>query len=63
MVGDPAGANAELERLLADRLRLLGPDHPHVRSTRAGLARWRRRAGAQPAEPGQAWSVVLTAGR
>ncbi len=39
--GDPAGA---LEQLLTDRLRVLGPDHPHTLTTRHNLARWRGQA-------------------
>jgi len=31
--------------LLTDRLRVLGPDHPHTLTTRAHLASWRGLAG------------------
>jgi hypothetical protein len=32
-------------KLLADQLRVLGPDHPSTLTTRGNLARWRERAG------------------
>ncbi|MGH3985454.1 MAG: tetratricopeptide repeat protein [Pseudonocardiaceae bacterium] len=41
--GDPAGAAAALEQLLADVLRVLGPDHPDTLATRHNLAYWRER--------------------
>lgn len=34
-----------MEELLTDRLRVLGPDHPHTLTTRHMLASWRGRAG------------------
>ncbi|WP_416903892.1 tetratricopeptide repeat protein [Micromonospora echinospora] len=34
-----------LQRVLADRLRVLGPDHRHTLSTSSNLAYWRGRAG------------------
>jgi hypothetical protein len=37
--GDAAGATAAFEQLLADRLRVLGPDHPDTLATRSYLAR------------------------
>jgi hypothetical protein len=43
--GDQAGAAAALQDLLTDRLRVLGPDHPHTLTTRNNLATWRRAAG------------------
>ncbi len=36
--GDVAGAAAALEELLADRLRVLGPDHPDTLIIRSSLA-------------------------
>ncbi|MGW2112625.1 tetratricopeptide repeat protein, partial [Streptomyces sp. NPDC001948] len=39
-----AGAAAAFEELLADRLRVLGPDHPDTLTTRSNLAYWRWRA-------------------
>ena len=39
------GAIAALEALLADRLRVLGPDHPRTLGTRGDLARYRGEAG------------------
>ena len=42
--GDPAGAAAVLEELLADQLRVLGPDHPDTLLTRRNLAFWRGKA-------------------
>jgi hypothetical protein len=44
-LGDPAGAVAALEELLADRMRVLGPDHPWTMGTRHELARWRGELG------------------
>jgi hypothetical protein len=41
--GDPAGAVAALEELLADSVRVKGTDHPDVQITSANLAHWRRR--------------------
>ncbi|MGW2108321.1 tetratricopeptide repeat protein, partial [Streptomyces sp. NPDC001948] len=43
--GDAAGAVAAFEELLADRLRMLGPDHPYTLATRSNLAYWRGEAG------------------
>ncbi|MFI9384141.1 tetratricopeptide repeat protein, partial [Kutzneria sp. NPDC052558] len=43
--GDVAGAIAELERLLEDRQRVLGADHPDTLVTRGNLASWRAEAG------------------
>lgn len=34
---DAAGAATVLEELLADRLRVLGPDHPRTQATRSSL--------------------------
>jgi hypothetical protein len=39
------GAAAALELLLADQLRVLGPDHPDTLTTRNNLANWRGEAG------------------
>ncbi|WP_368086585.1 tetratricopeptide repeat protein [Leifsonia sp. CL154] len=39
------GAITQFEHLLADRLRVLGPDHPDTLSTRSNLAYWRARVG------------------
>ncbi|MEN3541424.1 tetratricopeptide repeat protein [Microbispora sp. ZYX-F-249] len=41
MAGDAAAAVAAFEQLLADRQRVLGPDHPDTLFTRGMLARWR----------------------
>ena len=43
--GDPAAAVAVLEDLLADQLRVLGPDHPDTLATRNYVALWRAEAG------------------
>jgi hypothetical protein len=43
--GDAAGAAAACEQLLADFLRVLGPDHPDTLATRHNLAHWRGQAG------------------
>jgi hypothetical protein len=39
--GDHAGAAEETARLLADRVRVLGSDHPDTLATRHNLALWR----------------------
>ena len=36
---------ARLAKVIADRLRVLGPDHPNTLTTRFQLARWRGEAG------------------
>jgi hypothetical protein len=43
--GDAAGAAAAFRELLADYLRVHGPDHPGTLATRHSLARWRGAAG------------------
>lgn len=43
--GDPTGAANELQQLLHDRMRILGPDHPDTLTTRRALAYWQREAG------------------
>ncbi|MFF3787694.1 tetratricopeptide repeat protein, partial [Streptomyces sp. NPDC001933] len=43
--GDAAGAATRFEELLADRVRVLGPDHPDTLTTRHNLAYWRGQAG------------------
>ncbi|MBO4164420.1 tetratricopeptide repeat protein [Micromonospora antibiotica] len=43
--GDPAGAAAAYEELLADAVRILGPDHRNTLGTRNNLAVWRGLAG------------------
>jgi hypothetical protein len=45
--GDAAGAAAATEKLLADCLRVLGPDHPRTLTVRSSLAGWRERAGLE----------------
>jgi hypothetical protein len=40
--GDPTGAATATEQLLTDRLRVLGPDHPHTLTTRSWIEYWRR---------------------
>lgn len=42
--GDAAGAATAFAELLADRLRVLGTDHPDTRITRDYLAHWRGQA-------------------
>ena len=44
VAGDPAGAVTTFEQLLAEQLRVLGPDHPNILTTHADLASWRRKA-------------------
>ncbi|WP_234322394.1 tetratricopeptide repeat protein [Streptomyces sp. NRRL B-24720] len=44
-IGDLAGAVEISEQLLADRVRVLGEDHPQVLTTRLNLANLRGRAG------------------
>ncbi len=46
--GDPAGAATATEELLADRVRVLGPDHPNTLITRNNQARWRGKTGDAP---------------
>ena len=48
-IRDPATANAALEELLADQLRVLGPEHPDTLTTRCEIASWRAWA-EDPAE-------------
>jgi hypothetical protein len=48
MAGDPAGAVAAFEELLADHLRVLGPDHPNTLTTRNNLAHWRDQLSEKP---------------
>ncbi|MFV2099447.1 tetratricopeptide repeat protein, partial [Micromonospora sp. LOL_014] len=43
--GDAAGAVTAFEQLLADQLRVLGPDHPGTLTTRHNLALMRGKAG------------------
>ena len=43
--GDAAGAFAELEMLLPDMPRVLGPDHPDTLKTRSNIAFWRTKLG------------------
>jgi hypothetical protein len=43
--GDAAGAFAELEMLLPDTLRVLGPDHPDTLKTRSNIAFGRTKLG------------------
>ena len=45
MAGDMAGAADAYEELLADRTRVLGPDHPDTLNTRGNLAYCRAEAG------------------
>ena len=47
MTGDAARAVRAYEQLLADRLRVHGPDHDIIERTRARLADWLQRAGDQ----------------
>jgi hypothetical protein len=48
--GDRAGAVEAYERLLMDRLRVLGPDDPDIDTTRQALAHWRTLAGTPMSE-------------
>jgi hypothetical protein len=41
---DRPGLAAAFKDLLADRLRVLGPDHPHTLTTLANLAYWQGKA-------------------
>jgi hypothetical protein len=43
--GDAAGAFAELEMLLPDMPRVLGPDHPDTLKTRSNIAFGRTKLG------------------
>ncbi|MGW6881069.1 tetratricopeptide repeat protein, partial [Streptomyces goshikiensis] len=43
--GHPRRAAALLEGVLTDRLRVLGPEHPHTLATRLDVARWLTDAG------------------
>jgi hypothetical protein len=56
--GDPAGAAAAFEELLADRLRVLGADHPSTLTTRNDLAFCRGEAG-DPAGAAAAFEELL----
>ncbi|HSV66346.1 MAG TPA: tetratricopeptide repeat protein, partial [Mycobacteriales bacterium] len=56
--GDAAGAAAAFEVLLADDLRVLGPDHPDTLATRHDLAWWRGQAG-DAAGAAAAFEVLL----
>ena len=57
--GDPADAVTAFEQLLADCLRVLGPQHPDTLSTRGNLARWRGEAG-DPAGAATSYEQLLT---
>lgn len=50
--GDVAGAIAELESLLAEEIRVLGPDHPDTLKTRSSLSAFR---DAGTPAIGEAW--------
>ncbi|WP_322751715.1 MULTISPECIES: helix-turn-helix transcriptional regulator, partial [unclassified Frankia] len=56
--GDPGGAAAATEALLADYLRVLGDDHPDTLNTRHNLARWRGQAG-DPGGAAAAYEALL----
>ena len=43
MAGQPAQAAAQYRDLLADYLRVLGPDHPETLTARGNLAYWQDR--------------------
>jgi Tetratricopeptide repeat len=45
MAGDPVGAVTELESVLIDRLRVLGPNHRDTLITRSDIGHWRGRSG------------------
>jgi hypothetical protein len=57
--GQVASAAAAFEQLLADCLRVLGPDHPHTLTTRHNLAHWRGEAG-DPAGAAATFEQLLT---
>jgi hypothetical protein len=46
--GDPVSARDQLAALVPVVERVLGPEHPHTRNTRADLARWIGEAGSSP---------------
>ncbi|MFF3129226.1 tetratricopeptide repeat protein [Streptomyces sp. NPDC057908] len=56
--GDAAGAAVAFEGVLADRLRVLGPDHPDTLTARDRLAHWRGEAG-DAVGAAAAWEYVL----
>ncbi len=56
--GDPGGAAAAFEEVLAARLRVLGPNHPDTLTSRSALARSRGMAG-DPAGAVAAFEEVL----
>ena len=43
--GDTCTAIAEFDSLLADQIRVLGPDHPYVLATRRQLSRFTKSGG------------------
>ena len=45
VLGDPVAAVTAMEQVLADQVRVLGPDHPYTLVTRSDVARWRGEAG------------------
>jgi hypothetical protein len=56
--GDAADAVSAFETLLADRLRLLGPDHPNTLTTRNNLAQWHGAIDEATAAGGASGSVA-----
>ena len=52
---------ADLSTLLADRLRVLGPDHPHTLITRHDLAYWHGETGDAPGAVTAFEAALLTA--
>lgn len=57
-MGGPAEAATAYEQLLAECLRLLGPDNANTLATRAAIADYRGRAG-EPAEAATAFEQLL----
>jgi hypothetical protein len=55
----PVESTTAFEQLLTERLRVLGPDHPHTLSTRGHFARWRGEAG-DPTGAATAFEQLLT---
>jgi hypothetical protein len=45
MAGDPGAAANELELVIEDTLRVLGPAHPDTLQAQQDLVRWREEAG------------------
>ena len=57
-VGNSPAHSDKFQRLLNDRLRVLGPDHPDTLIARRNLARWRGEAG-DPVGPAEEFQRLL----